>query len=208
MIAALSGRVLAKGMDRAVIDVSGVGYEVHLSSDALSRLPDGKQDAFLHVHTHVREDAIVLYGFLAEEEKELFLKLTSVSGVGPKLGLAALSAMRVADLCRAIVTRDSKMLTAIPGVGKKMAERICMELKDKISPFGTGDEHLEMTATSGPTPGTSSPVMDALSALTNLGYSDPVCRQALTAVKKRVGDETFYGLAVEDLIRECLRTLA
>jgi len=207
MIAALSGKILLKGMDRAIIDVAGVGYEVHLTTEALSRLPDRAEEAFLHIHTHVREDAIVLYGFLEEDEKEMYLTLTSVSGVGPKLGLSILSGMRVVDLCQAIGANDIKRLTGLHGVGKKTAERICVDLKDKVGHLA-GGLNRSQAETGTPIPGSSASVLDALSALSNLGYPDPVSRQALSAVKKQLGDETFYDLSVEALLRECLRALA
>ena len=207
MIAALSGKVLLKGTNRAIIDVAGVGYEVCLTADTLSRLPDKQEETFLFIHTHVREDAIVLYGFLDEDEKEMYLTLTSVSGVGPKLGMAILSGMRVVDLCQAIGTNDIRRLTGLPGVGKKTAERICVDLKDKIGHLGSGAGRAQAEIGT-VIPGSSSAVLDALSALSNLGYSDPVGRQALSAVKKRLGDETFYELSVEALLRECLRALA
>ena len=207
MIATLTGKVLSKGLDRAVIDVSGVGYEVFLTTDGLTRLPGSADEVFLHIYTQVREDAIVLFGFLDIDEKEMFLHLTSVSGIGPKLGLAALSGMRVAELCRAIAARDVKLLSSLQGVGKKTAERICVELKDKVGDLVVGGADLvDMDSDRGPS--ASSAVADVLSALGNLGYSDPVSRKALTSVKRRLGDETFYGLAVEDLLRECLRSLA
>ncbi len=206
MIATLTGKVLIKGLDRVVIDVSGVGYEVFLTTDALTRLPDSSEEIFLHIYTQVREDAIVLYGFLETEDKEMFLYLTSVSGIGPKLGLAALSGMRVAELCRAIAAGDIKLLTSLQGVGKKTAERICVELKDKVGDLAAGADLLEMAGDLAP--GASSAVADVLSALGNLGYSDPVSRKSLTAVKRRHGDEAFHGLTVEELLRECLRSLA
>ncbi|MBT8353412.1 MAG: Holliday junction branch migration protein RuvA [Desulfofustis sp.] len=207
MIATLTGKVLIRGLDRAVIDVAGVGYEVFLTTDGLTRLPDSSEEVFLHISTQVREDAIVLYGFLDSEEKDMFLHLTSVSGIGPKLGLAALSGMRVAELCRAIAARDIKLLSSMQGVGKKTAERICVELKDKVGDLVAGGvELVETTGDGGP--GASSTVADVLSALGNLGYSDPVSRKSLTSVKRRLGDETFYALSVEDLIRECLRSMA
>jgi len=206
MIATLSGKVLIKGLDRVVIDVSGVGYEVFLTTDALTRLPDSSEEIFLHIYTQVREDAIVLYGFLETEDKEMFLYLTSVSGIGPKLGLAALSGMRVAELCRAIAAGDIKLLTSLQGVGKKTAERICVELKDKVGDLAAGGDLVETAGDVAP--GASSAVADVLSALGNLGYSDPVSRKSLTAVKRRLGDEAFYGLSVEELLRECLRSLA
>ncbi len=207
MIAALSGKILLKGMDRAIIDVAGVGYEVQLTTETLSRLPDKEEETFLYIHTHVREDAIVLYGFLDEDEKEMYLTLTSVSGVGPKLGLSILSGMRVVDLCQAIGANDIKRLTGLHGVGKKTAERICVDLKDKVGHLGS-TESLTQTEAGTSTPGSSSSVLDAISALSNLGYSDPVSRQALSAVKKQLGDDTFYELSVEALLRECLRALA
>lgn len=207
MIATLTGKVLVKGLDRAVIDVAGVGYEVFLTTDTLARLPDTGEEVFLHIYTQVREDAIVLYGFLDTDEKEMFLHLTSVSGVGPKLGLAALSGMRVAELCRAIAARDIRLLTSLQGVGKKTAERICVELKDKVGDLAAGTvELVEAAGTAGPSATTA--VADVLSALGNLGYSDPVSRKSLTSVKRRLGDEPFYALSVEELLRECLRSLA
>ena len=207
MIATLTGKVLIKGLDRVVIDVSGVGYEVFLTTDGLTRLPDSSEEIFLHIYTQVREDAIVLYGFLDVEEKEMFLHLTSVSGIGPKLGLAALSGMRVAELCRAIAARDIRLLSSLQGVGKKTAERLCVELKDKVGELAAGSVDLVETGGDSAS-GASSAVADVLSALGNLGYSDPVSRKSLTSVKRRLGDETFYGLSVEDLLRECLRSLA
>jgi Holliday junction DNA helicase RuvA len=115
--------------------------------------------------------------------------------------------MRVTELCRAIAARDIKLLSSLQGVGKKTAERICVELKDKVGDLVAGG--VELVETAGDTgPGASSTVADVLSALSNLGYSDPVSRKALTSVKRRLGDETFYGLSVEDLLRECLRSLA
>lgn len=198
------------GPDRVVIDVGGVGYEVFLSTDGVARLPERNSPVFLHIHTHVREDAIILYGFWEQEEKELFLILNTVSGIGPKLGLAILSGMRVAELCQAIVGEDIARLTTLQGVGKRTAERICVELKDKVG-------HLQGTIAgredgagkaSAATMAASGAVADTLSALVNLGYPDPVARQALTAVKKRVGETVFSAMRVEELVRETLRTLA
>jgi holliday junction DNA helicase RuvA len=211
MIATLKGNVLLTGTDRAVIDVNGVGYEVFLSTDGVARLPECNSPVFLYIHTHVREDAIVLFGFQELEEKELFLILNTVSGIGPKLGLAILSGMRVAELCRAIVGEDIVRLTTLQGVGKRTAERICVELKDKVGHLqgsapergdGAGKAPSQILAAS------SGAVADTLSALINLGYPDPVARQALTTVKKRVGDADFSAMRVEELIRETLRTLA
>jgi Holliday junction DNA helicase RuvA len=207
MIATLTGRVLAKSADRAVVDVGGVGYEVILATDAVARLPEKGREVFLHIHTNVREDAITLFGFLEEEEKELFLILRTVTGIGPKLALAMLSGMRVAEICQAILAGDLKRLTMLPGVGKKTAERLCVELKEKVAHLGSGTlplgaDGLGVTVVAG------SVAADALSALTNLGYPDQVARKSLETVKKQQGEEAFAQLRIEILIREALRTLA
>lgn len=207
MIATLSGTVLYKTVDRAVIDVGGVGYEAIVTTDAIARMPEKGEAVFLFIHTNVREDAITLYGFLEEEEKELFLILKTVSGIGPKLALAMLSGLQVSDICQAIGAGDIKRLTSLPGVGKKTAERICVDLKEKVS-------HLAYPAGGAVATPTALPVVegtelaDAVSALSNLGYPDSVAQSALSAVKKQVGDEEFAKLKVEDLIRLTLRSLA
>jgi Holliday junction DNA helicase RuvA len=206
MIAALSGKIFQKGSDRVIVDVSGVGYEVFLSTDALSRMPGKGEDTFLHIHMHVREDALVLFGFLEEQEKELFLVLKTVPGIGPKLALAMLSGMRVGDICQAIAEGDIKRLTCLPGIGKRTAERICVDLKEKVGALSS--ETVIGRPALGPVSMPGSVVYDTLSALGNLGYADPVARQALAAVKKRLGDEAFSILRVEEMIREALRALA
>lgn len=207
MIATLNGTVLSKSSDRAVIDVGGVGYETIVTTDAIARMPEKNESVFLFIHTNVREDAITLYGFLEEDEKELFLILKTVSGIGPKLALAMLSGLRVADICQAIGAGDIKRLTSLPGVGKKTAERICVDLKEKVSHLAySGGEHADIPA---PLPVTAGTVLsDAVSALSNLGYAESVAQSALAGVKKQVGDEEFARLKVEDLIRLTLRSLA
>jgi len=207
MIATLTGRVLAKSVDRAVVDVGGVGYEVFLSTDGVARMPEKGGEVFLYIHTNVREDAITLFGFLDEEEKELFLVLRTVTGIGPKSALTMLSGMRVAEICRAILDGDIKRLTMLPGVGKKTAERICVELKEKVAHLSSGmsamsSQGMEVIVVAG------SVAADALSALTNLGYPDAVARKALETVKKQQGEEVFAQMRIEILIREALRTLA
>lgn len=208
MIATLLGKVLLKKRDRVIVDVSGVGYEVFLTADALSRLPGKNEETFLHVHMQVRDDAILLFGFPESEEKELFLNLISVSGVGPKLGLTVLAGLPIGELCRCIGVGDLKRLTSLPGVGKKTAERICLELKDKVGHLAADGTFAPSVGVERAVPGTSSVVIDVLSALSNLGYNDPICRQALTRVKQRIGNEAFYELSVEAMLRECLRSLA
>ncbi|MDJ0621354.1 MAG: Holliday junction branch migration protein RuvA [Desulfocapsaceae bacterium] len=207
MIATLSGKLLLRYLDRVVVDVGGVGYEVYLSVDGLSRAGDLHSETFLYIHTHVREDAIILYGFVEEEEKEMFLTLKTVSGIGPKLALAILSGMRVSDLSRAIGAGDIKLLTSLQGVGKRTAERLCVELKEKVghltSAPGEGSEPLVDIASQA-----GSVQADVLSALANLGYPDPVARQALVSVKKRVGSETYAQMTLEEMLKEGLRALA
>ena len=207
MIATLTGRVFSKGFDRAIVDVAGVGYEVILSTDCVARMPDKGEDAFFYIHTNVREDAITLYGFLEEKEKELFLVLKTVSGIGPKLALAMLSGLRVGEICQAITGGDIERLTTLPGVGKKTAERICVDLKDKVAHLISGSVSFSggnsmVSAVAG------SAAADAISALMNLGYPDGVARSALGKVKKQLGEEVFATQKVEVLIREALRTLA
>jgi len=201
MIASLTGTIQYISTDRCVVDVNGVGYEVFLSTVGLSRLPEVGEKLFLHIHTSVREDAIVLFGFAEQVEKEMFLTLKTVSGIGPKLALAVLSGMEIDMLCRAIGGEDIKALVTISGVGKKTAERICVELKDKVGnivpvtakAMGGGLQSKE-----------SSAVADALSALMNLGYSDSVAREALAKVKERAGAGAFAAMPIEQLIKEGL----
>jgi len=208
MIASLRGVVQLKLTDRVVLDVNGVGYEVFLSTDGVARLVDEGQEAFLHIHTNVREDALTLFGFLEIEEKDLFLILKTVSGIGPKVALGILSGMRVADLCEAIASGDIKRLTSLPGVGKKTAERLCVELKEKMGslsvalPVVSGGSEKMVASPAG------SVFSDALSALTNLGYSDPVAREALAQVKQQLQEGDVTDISVELLIREGLKVLA
>jgi Holliday junction DNA helicase RuvA len=206
MIASLTGKVQYIAGDRCVLDVGGVGYEVFLSTEGVASLPERGGEVFLHIHTNVREDAIVLFGFAERAEKEMFLTLKTVSGIGPKLGLAILSGMELGALCQAIATGDVKLLTTISGVGKKTAERLCVELKDKVgdlqaAPVSAAGSALKALGVNGV-------LQDGLSALVNLGYPDTVAREALGSVKAQLGDEAFAALKVEDLIREGLRALA
>lgn len=202
MIATLNGTVLFHTTDRVAVDVNGVGYEVLMSADGLARLPEAGESVFLHIHTNVREDAITLYGFAAAEEKELFLILRTVTGIGPKVALAMLSGLRVEPLCTAIVEGNVKLLTTLHGIGRKSAERLCVELKEKVSHLAGG----AVSAATAPAAAGGSAGEDAVSALTNLGYSEPQAKSALAAVKREAG-EAFSALAVEELIRLALRRL-
>lgn len=206
MIATLSGKLLLRYTDRVVVEAGGVGYEVFLSSDGLSRIGEIYSEVFLYIHTHVREDAFILYGFVEEEEKEMFLILKTVSGVGPKLALAIISGMRVPELCRAIGSNDVKSLTALQGVGKRTAERLCVELKEKVGHLATaGLEEAGVNVESFQAAGSIQ--ADVVSALVNLGYPDPHVRQALVTVKKRVGEEGFMQMEFEEMLKQGLRSL-
>jgi Holliday junction DNA helicase RuvA len=199
MIAALAGTLVTKTPQSALIDVHGVGYEVFTSVQTYYRLPDLKQSVRLHTYTHVREDALVLYGFLSSEEKAAFLLLISVSGVGPRLGLALLSGLTVTELASAIRTGDARRLSSVPGIGQKTAARLILELQSKITSIAPE------TTDNGVGPVLSSTLEDALSALVNLGYQTASARETLKQIERtRPGED----LPVEDLLREALRRLS
>lgn len=207
MIASLSGLVLVKSPNAVIVDVGGVGYEAFISGRTYDALPETGHACFLHVQTVVREDAIHLFGFHAKEEKELFLLLIAVAGIGPRLALTVLSGIGVDELCRAITGKDVVRLTALPGIGKKTAQRICVELAEKVGGLGgfSADEG-GPRATSVPA-GEADAMADAMSALVNLGYSQATAWQALRAVEQQLA-EGSVPLAVEELLRQALRSLA
>jgi Holliday junction DNA helicase RuvA len=193
MIAHLRGRLLAKHPNQAIVEIGGVGYDVNISVPTFTDLPMVGNDVSLHIHTHVREDLIALYGFLRLAEKHLFEKLIAVSGIGPKLAITILSGMPADDMVGAIRSNDVPKLTRIPGIGKKTAERMVLELRDKL-PAETFGEPAAATVTS--------PVEeDVLSALMNLGYQRAAAERALAAVSGKGG--TF-----EALFREALALLS
>jgi holliday junction DNA helicase RuvA len=176
MIAHLRGRLLAKHPNQIVVETSGVGYEVNISVPTFSELPANGSEVALHIHTHVREDLIALYGFLRPAEKELFEKLMTVSGIGAKLAITILSGMAADEMVGAIRGNDVGRLTRIPGIGKKTAERMVLELRDKL-PAAAGTSTV------------AAPVMspaeeDVLSALVNLGYAPAAAEKALAGVVK------------------------
>jgi Holliday junction DNA helicase RuvA len=206
MIATLNGLVFAKTPASVILDVNGVGYELFISVRTYDALPDIGGSSFLFVQTVVREDAISLYGFNEREEKELFLLLVTVSGIGPKLALTILSGIGVEELCRAITVKDLSRLTALPGVGKKTAQRLCMELAEKVGGF-SGVFVAEDSGGLAVAPGDSHLVADAVSALVNLGYPQYTAWQALRVVQQQFPEAT--GLPkVEELIRLALQSLA
>ncbi|PID71795.1 MAG: Holliday junction branch migration protein RuvA [Desulfobulbus propionicus] len=210
MIASLSGTLQQKSPASAIIDVSGVGYEVFISSRTFDYLPEVGEKCFLLIHTSVREDAITLYGFENQEVKELFLLITGVSGIGPKLGLAMLSTLDSNELTSAISMEDHARLTAVPGVGKKTAQRLCVELAEKVGGLAgsfTGAAKVVLPSGGGIPAATTNPVQDAVSALVNLGYPQHLAWQALRSVQKQYGKDAEV-MAVEELIRLALQGLA
>ena len=197
MIGSLSGRLVEKQPSRLVIEVHGVGYEVQVPLSTFYGLGDTGADVSLRVHTHVREDALALFGFATKLELQVFERLIAISGVGPRLALAVLSGIEPPDLVRAVRSGDVARLTRIPGVGKKTAERIGLELKDRLPPgvdVDVGEDELE--AESGDLRA------DVLSALLNLGYHRPLAERAVEATVKS-GDSGF-----EQTLRQALRELA
>jgi len=180
VIARLSGTVLDLRTDRVVLDVNGVGYDLAIPLGTFSALPSVGEKAVLHVHTHVREDALLLFGFATREEKYVFERLISVSGIGPKVALTVLSGLPLPDLVRAIATQNARVLATIPGVGKKLAERLGLELKEKLAGLGAG-------ALAPFSTGKASAVEDAIGALENLGYKLAQAEQAVERAVKDVG---------------------
>jgi Holliday junction DNA helicase RuvA len=176
MIAHLRGKLLAKHPNQAIVETSGVGYDVTISVPTFSELPAVGGDVALHIHTHVREDQIALYGFLRPAEKLLFEKLITVSGIGPKLAITTLSGMAADEMVGAIRGNDIARLTRIPGIGRKTAERMVLELRDKLPEVGPAT----IPAVSALTANEE----DVLSALLNLGYQRAAAEKALAAVAK------------------------
>jgi Holliday junction DNA helicase RuvA len=202
MIAHLRGTLLAKHPNQAIVETHGVGYEVTISVPTFSEMPAAGSEVALHIHTHVREDALSLYGFLRLAEKHLFEKLLTVSGIGPKLAITILSGMPADEMVTAIRGGDLARLTRIPGIGKKTAERMVLELRDKL-PAATGAAETS--------PAQASPVEeDVVSALVNLGYQRATAEKALLAarggtspVPPKSGGKTF-----DTLFREALGALS
>ncbi len=192
MIGYLRGIILERTPGRVVIEVNGVGYEVLMPVSSFAQLPNGTAELVsLRIYTHVREDALQLFGFFTAPEKQLFEKLISVNGIGPKLGLAILSGVPAGELAQAICGGDLGRLTAIPGVGKKTAERLVMELRDKLP---AGAEPAAAAA--------AGPDADVISALMNLGYARPAAEKTLTAALAQGVAKEF-----EPLFKACMRLL-
>ncbi|MDH5668310.1 MAG: Holliday junction branch migration protein RuvA [Nitrospira sp.] len=199
MIAFLTGKLAFKSPTHLTLDVQGVGYEVHIPLSTYYALPNLDEVTALNIHTHLREDAIQLFGFSSPHEKELFLLLTTVSGVGPKLALSVLSNLPVPELLHAIRTDDVDKLTTIPGIGKKSASRVTLELKDKVGKLQTGSTQSVSPEAADP----EGPFEDALSALVHLGYRRQDAKDALGRVTKAAPGP----IALKHLIREGLKEL-
>jgi Holliday junction DNA helicase RuvA len=201
VIAHLTGTILSKQPNAVVIDVNGVGYEVTIPVSTFYELGDVGAQASLRVHTHVREDAIMLFGFRTGREKELFLRLTSVSGIGPKLGITFLSGTSPDDLIAAIRSNDLARLVSIPGVGRKTAERVVIELRDKIGQLALLDSDVSSA------PSTAVDVDatrdDVVAALVSLGYQKALAEKIVAKVLEVESDRT-----IEHVLRQALKLLS
>lgn len=196
MIARLSGLLVEVSTDRALLDVGGVGYELAIPLGTFTVLPPAGERAVLQVHTHVREDAIQLFGFATAQEKYVFEKLLSVSGIGPKVALTVLSGLPLPELVAAIATQNARRLSAIPGIGKKLAERLGLELKEKMAALGAVSARSERPKTSA--------ADDAVGALMNLGYKAAQAEAAVAAAAREVeGDDlnALLAAALKSLAR-------
>lgn len=193
MIAHLSGHVLIKDLQRLVVDVHGVGYEVHVPLSTFYAVGEPGSAVALHVHTHVREDALQLFGFSTTLEQQVFERLIGISGIGPKLAMSVLSGIEPGDLVRAVRGGDVARLTAIPGVGRKTAERMVVELKDRFTKLA------DDASTSAPADDRRG---DLLSALANLGYPRPAAEKAVDTALGAGPERAF-----ETLLREALKAL-
>ena len=200
MIASLHGILQHKDTNHIIIDVHGVGYEVFISETAMTTLPAENEEIILHIHTHVREDALQLFGFTTRADKQSYQLLLSVSGVGPKLAMAIVAAITPGELARAVSNEDIDRLTSVSGVGKKTAKRLCLELKDKVkfSP-DLPQEHPKQAEKTITNPA----YQDCLSALVNLGYDNNAAQEAVNCAQDNLDDNA----GLEDLLRLALQSL-
>ena len=204
MIGKLKGVIDSYGEDSVIVDVSGVGYEVHCSARTLQALPAPGEAATLSIETYVREDVIKLYGFASDAERRWFRLLQTVQGVGAKVALAVLGTLKPSDLATAVAMRDKAMVARSPGVGPKVAERIVTELKDKAPALADIDPAAVHLAGSLDEKRAPKPVADAVSALVNLGYGQPQAAAAIAAASRAAGE----GADTATLIRQGLKELA
>ena len=197
MITYLNGKIALKDPAYAVIDVGGVGYQVRISLTTYRLLPEAGQSTLLHTWLHIKEDGHTLFGFAEPAERTLFLHLVSVSGVGPGTALLCLSSLTVAELEQAILRENARTISGIKGIGPKTAQRLILELKDKIKKGGSGGE---ISSLSGPVQGNTA-LSEALSALVMLGLNRAAAEKTLDGIVKREGT----GLTVEELIKRALK---
>jgi len=198
MIALLRGRLVDKQPNRVLVDVQGVGYDVHVPLSTYYDVGEAGADVALRIHTHVREDALQLYGFLTVLEQQVFERLIAISGIGPRLAVAVLSGIDARDLIGAVQRGDVARLTGIPGIGRKSAERIVLELKDRLAQLTTPGE------VTGPESEGDRLRGDVVSALQNLGYHRPAAEKAVDAALGQDGDRTFET-ALRSALRELVR---
>lgn len=196
MIGYLHGRVIALYTDHCLLDVYGVGYRVFVANSTRTKLRQ-REEASLFIYTSVREDAIVLYGFATEEEYDLFLQLIGVSGIGPKVALGILSAITVEGLCRAIQNKQASVLTKLPGIGKKSAERLILELKDKVAFRGSAEEEL-LTIENGEEVGDDA-ASEAMAALQSLGYTPSEIAPVIRKTAKYKTTEAIIKASLKEL---------
>lgn len=187
MIASLRGKLISKKPDNIIIDVGGVGYNVQVPLTLLSSLPEENENIFLHIHTHMREDAIQLYGFNSEDEKRIFTTLLGITGIGPKIALSVLSTIPPDKFYNAVDSEDVDVLCRIPGLGKKTAHRIILELREKLPSLKEKKDVI---------------YDDTLSALINLGYKKNIAQEALEKVSKKGLND------IESLLKEALKYLS
>lgn len=200
MIASIAGVLISKSPNVIIVDVHGVGYQVFIPLSTFYRLPELSKPITLHTYTHVREDALQLYGFFTQEEKAVFLLLLGISGIGPKLAINILSGLPLAEFVAAVRQGDELKLSSIPGVGAKTAARLALELKEKIQ----GVVPMEAWVGDRSKAQDSKKMEDAVSALVNLGYKTPQAKEAV----KKVLMASDGDLSVESLIKETLRMLS
>jgi holliday junction DNA helicase RuvA len=191
MIGRLTGRLAAKATDHVLLDVGGVGYLVHIPLSTFYELPETEGPASLWVHTHVREDTLALYGFLTERERALFQLLMSVAGIGPKVALTVLSGMPPSDLVEALRKQDVRRLVSIPGVGKKTAERMVLELAERVEKLGREPSSLAPAAVAAD---------DVVSALVNLGYRKSEAERAVETIG-RIGAPSDFGAYLKEALK-------
>jgi Holliday junction DNA helicase RuvA len=203
LIAKLTGKLDQKQPNTIIIDVGGVGYEVTIPVSTFYELGEPGSDVSLKIHTNVREDAIQLFGFRTAREKELFLRLTSVSGIGPKLAITMLSGMAAAELISAIRNNDLARLTTIPGVGRKTAERVVVELRDKLAKITFDEGEAEFVAARAAGTDEESIREDTAAALMSLGYPKAVAEKAVSSALREEGART-----IEAVLKRALKRLS